>query len=44
VHIYSQIQSDNTVGAAAVSAVLLVASLAVLVALQILQRWAIRRG
>ncbi len=44
VHIFSQIESDNTVGAAAVSTVLLLASLMVLVALQVAQRWAVRRG
>ena len=44
VHIFSQIESDNTVGAAAVSTVLLVASLVVLATLQGLQRWAIKRG
>ena len=44
VHVFSQIESDNTVGAAAVSVVLLAASLLVLAALQGLQRWAVRRG
>jgi sulfate transport system permease protein len=44
VHIYSQIESDNTVGAAAVSTVLLVAALVVLVALQGLRRWAVKRA
>ncbi len=44
VHIYTQIQSDNPVGAAAISAVLLASSLAVLFALQVVQRWAVRRG
>jgi sulfate transport system permease protein len=44
VHIYSQIENDNTSGAAAVSTVLLVVSLLVLVALGLLQRWAVRHG
>ncbi|MHB8467992.1 MAG: sulfate ABC transporter permease subunit CysT [Acidimicrobiales bacterium] len=44
VHIFSQIESDNTVGAAAVSTVLLVVALVVLVFLEFLQRWAGRRG
>jgi sulfate transport system permease protein len=44
VHIFGQIQSDNTVGAAAVSTVLLLVALAVLVVLDLVQRWAVRRG
>ena len=44
VQIFSQIESDNTGGAAAVSTVLLVASLVVLAALQVMQRWAVKRG
>ncbi len=44
VHIYNQLESDNVTGAAAVSTVLLLVSLAMLVALDVLQRWAARRG
>ena len=44
VQIFSQIESDNTVSAAAVSTVLLVVALAVLVLLGVLQRAAVRRG
>jgi sulfate/thiosulfate transport system permease protein len=44
VQIFSQIESDNTAAAASVSAVLLLAALLVLVALQALQRWAATRG
>ncbi len=44
VHVYNQIQSDNTLGAAAVATVLLVISLAVLLGLDLIQRWAVRRG
>jgi sulfate transport system permease protein len=44
VHIFGQIEADNTTGAAAVSTVLLAVSLVVLVALDLLQRWAARRG
>jgi sulfate transport system permease protein len=44
VHIYNQIESDNVTAAAAVSTVLLVVALVVLVALDLLQRWAARRG
>ena len=44
VHIFGQIESDNTTGAAAVSTVLLVVALAVLVGLEVLQRFAARRG
>ena len=44
VHIYNQLESDNVTGAAAVSTVLLLVSLAMLVALDLLQRWAGRRG
>jgi sulfate transport system permease protein len=44
VHIFSQIESDDPVGAAAVSTVLLLASLVVLLALQGLRRWAVKRA
>ena len=44
VHIYNQLESDNVTGAAAVSTVLLLVSLAMLVGLDVLQRWAARRG
>lgn len=44
VQIFGQIQSDNPVGAAAVSTVLLGIALVVLVALDLVQRWAVRRG
>jgi sulfate transport system permease protein len=44
VHIYSQVENDNLPGAAAVATVLLVVSLAVLVALGVIQRWAGNRG
>lgn len=44
VHVYNQLESDNVTGAAAVSTVLLLVSLAMLVALDVLQRWASRRG
>jgi sulfate/thiosulfate transport system permease protein len=44
VHIFNQLESDNITGAAAVSTVLLIVSLLVLVALDLLQRWAVRRG
>jgi sulfate transport system permease protein len=44
VHIAGQIEADNTTGAAAVSTVLLVVSLAVLVSLDVLQRWGARRA
>jgi sulfate transport system permease protein len=44
VHVFGQIQSDNTVGAAAVSTVLLAVALVVLVVLDLVQRWAVRRG
>ena len=44
VHIFGQIESDNTTGAAAVSTVLLIVALVVLVGLDLLQRWASRRG
>jgi sulfate transport system permease protein len=42
VYIFGQIESDNVTGAAAVSVVLLVASLAVLLAIGGLRRWATR--
>jgi sulfate transport system permease protein len=44
VHIFGQIQSDNVAGAAAESTVLLVVALLVLVSLDLVQRWARRRG
>ncbi|MDF5754307.1 sulfate ABC transporter permease subunit CysT [Spongiactinospora sp. TRM90649] len=44
VHIFSQVETDNPVGAAAVSTVLLVVALATLVILDVLQRWGRRRG
>ena len=44
VHIFNQIETDNTTGAAAVATVLLVIALVVLVALDVLQRWAARRA
>jgi sulfate transport system permease protein len=44
VFIYSQIESDNRAGAAAVATVLLLVALVVLVLLDLLQRWAARRG
>jgi len=44
VHIAGQIEADNTTGAAAVSTVLLVVSLAVLVSLDVLQRWGAKRA
>jgi sulfate transport system permease protein len=44
VHIYNQIESDNVTAAAAVSTVLLLVALVVLLAMDLLQRWAARRG
>ncbi|MGH9179992.1 MAG: sulfate ABC transporter permease subunit CysT [Acidimicrobiales bacterium] len=44
VHIFGQIETDNTTGAAAVATVLLVIALVVLVGLDVLQRWAARRA
>jgi sulfate/thiosulfate transport system permease protein len=44
VNIFTQIQSDNTTGAAAVSTVLLVVALVALVLIDLLQRWGSRRG
>lgn len=43
VHIFSQIETNNTVGAAAVATVLLVIALVVLLLLDLVQRWAARR-
>ncbi len=43
VHIYNQIENDNTTGAAAVAAVLLLVSLVVLFAINLVQRWAVKR-
>jgi sulfate transport system permease protein len=42
VHIYGQIENDNTTGAAAVATVLLLVSLVVLFAISMIQRWAVR--
>lgn len=44
VHIFGQIETDNTTGAAAVATVLLMVAVVVLVGLDLLQRWAARRG
>ena len=44
VHIFGQIETDNTTGAAAVSTVLLLVALVVLLSLDLVQRWALRRG
>ncbi|GII52315.1 sulfate ABC transporter permease subunit CysT [Planotetraspora thailandica] len=44
VNIFSQIEGDNTTGAAAISTVLLVVALVALVSLDFLQRWGSRRG
>lgn len=44
VHIFGQIETDNTTGAAAVATVLLVIALLVLVGLDLLQRWGARRA
>jgi sulfate transport system permease protein len=44
VQIFSQIESDNTVAAAAVSTVLLIVALVILGLLETLQRWVARRG
>lgn len=44
VHIFGQVETDNTVGAAAVATVLLVIALIVMVALDVLQRWASRHA
>jgi sulfate transport system permease protein len=43
VHIYNQIENDNTTGAAAVATVLLLVSLVVLFAISMVQRWAVKR-
>ena len=44
VQIYGQIENDNQAGAAAVSTVLLAVALLVLITLDLIQRWAARRG
>ena len=44
VHIFGQIETDNTTGAAAVATVLLGVALVVLVGLDLLQRWAARHA
>jgi sulfate transport system permease protein len=43
VNIFGQIESDNVTGAAAVSTVLLVLAVAVLLLLNVIQRWVVRR-
>jgi len=43
VHIYNQIENDNTTGAAAVATVLLVVSLVVLFGINLIERWAVER-
>jgi sulfate transport system permease protein len=42
VHIYNQIENDNTTGAAAVATVLLVVSLVVLFGISLIERWAVK--
>jgi sulfate/thiosulfate transport system permease protein len=44
VHIFNQLESDNVTGAAAVATVLLLVSLLMLLGIDLLQRWAARRG
>lgn len=44
VHIFGQIESDNVVAAASLSTALLVIALVVLIGIDLLQRWAVRRG
>ncbi|HET7489240.1 MAG TPA: sulfate ABC transporter permease subunit CysT [Acidimicrobiales bacterium] len=44
VHIFGQIETDNTTGAAAVATVLLIVAVVVLAGLEALQRWAARRA
>ncbi|WP_344496235.1 sulfate ABC transporter permease subunit CysT [Nonomuraea monospora] len=44
VYIFGQIETDNPIGAAAASTVLLIVALATLAALDLLQRWGSRRG
>ncbi|MGN9845204.1 sulfate ABC transporter permease subunit CysT [Nonomuraea sp. H19] len=44
VYIFGQIETDNPIGAAATSTVLLVVALVTLLALDLLQRWGSRRG
>ncbi|MEA2704027.1 MAG: sulfate/thiosulfate transport system permease protein [Actinomycetota bacterium] len=44
VHIFGQVETDNTQGAAAVATFLLIVALVVLVGLDVLQRWAARRA
>jgi sulfate transport system permease protein len=43
VHIYNQIENDNTSGAAAVATVLLVIALVVLSGIKVVEHWAVRR-
>jgi sulfate/thiosulfate transport system permease protein len=44
VHIFGQIETDNTTGAAAEATVLLVVALVVIVSLDLFQRWGLRRA
>jgi sulfate transport system permease protein len=44
VHIYAQIETDNSTGAAAVATVLLLVALVVLFGISMIERWAVRRG
>ncbi|WP_199487541.1 sulfate ABC transporter permease subunit CysT [Actinomadura spongiicola] len=44
VHLFGQIESDNTAAAAAISTALLTLSLLVLLAIDLLRRWGARRG
>jgi len=43
VHIYNQIENDNQLGAAAVATVLIAVALAVLLAIGLVERWAVKR-
>jgi len=43
VHIYNQIENDNTTGAAAVATLLLIVSLVVLFGINLIERWAVNR-
>jgi sulfate transport system permease protein len=43
VHIYNQIENDNQLGAAAVATVLIAIALAVLLAIGLVERWAVKR-
>ena len=44
VYIFGQIESDNVVAAASVSTALLVVSLVMLIGIDVVQRWAVKRG